>query len=300
MSKAKGNKGGRRLGRGLDSLIKTPSTVTTPSTPEAAGRRVIDVAIEQIEPRDDQPRQHFDDAALAELAESIRERGVLQPILVQRKRGRYVIIAGERRWRACQRAGLKEVPVLVDDATDDEVLELALIENIQREDLNAIEEAEAYDRLIGTKGWTQAQLAERLGKDRSTITNALRLLGLPPTVRSHVVAGRLAMGHARALLALDDAGAIEEAARKVLAGGLSVRATEALVRSLRAPAKSETKKDAPAPMTPEVRDLVGRLERHLGTRVALKNNKGKGSLTIQYASLDELDRILARILPEDR
>lgn len=278
------------MGRGLSSLISTPSTVPNEDT----SRRILDVPIEQVEPQRHQPRQRFDDDKLDGLAVSIKDKGVLLPLLVRREGRGYRLIAGERRWRAAQRAGLKEVPVLVDDADDDEAFELALIENIQREDLNPIEEAQAYDRLMEIHGCTQAQLATRVGKERSTVANALRLLKLPPGAREAVLDGRLSMGHARALLALEGE-SLERAARQVLAESLNVRQAEALVRELK---RGGTKKKAAASQaaSPQIRDLVARLQQALGTRVRLQDRGNKGTLSIEYSNLDELQRVVDRIL----
>lgn len=279
------------MGRGLSSLISTPTTVPNEDT----SRRILDVPIEQVEPQQHQPRQRFDDDKLDGLAVSIKDKGVLLPLLVRREGRGYRLIAGERRWRAAQRAGLKEVPVLVDEADDDEAFELALIENIQREDLNPIEEAQAYDRLMEIHGCTQAQLATRVGKERSTVANALRLLKLPPGAREAVLDGRLSMGHARALLALEGE-SLERAARQVLAESLNVRQAEALVRELK---RGGTKKKAAAsrdPASPQIRDLVDRLQQALGTRVRLQDKGNKGTLSIEYSNLDELQRVVDRIL----
>jgi ParB family chromosome partitioning protein len=283
------------LGRGLSSLIQSPGGAPA-TTGAPAGRRILEVPIEQVAPRADQPRRHFKDTALDELAASIRERGVLSPILVRKSGPGYAIIAGERRWRAAQRAGLKEVPVVLEEADDVEAFEIALIENIQREDLNPIEEAEAYERLMGLHGWTQEQCAEKVGKDRSSVANALRLLKLPDSARDAVVEGRLAMGHARAVVALGDHGVIETATREILAKGLSVRQTEALVRRLKRGDGGGRGRETPKEVSPGVRDLVARLQQVLGTRVSLKDRGNRGSLVIDYASLDDLDRVVDRIL----
>ena len=232
MSGASADPKKRALGRGLDSLL--------PPAPAAAAaygdKSVFLCALEKITPQKGQPRQHFDAQALEELAGSIREHGLLEPIVVRRAApgaDKFEIIAGERRWRACQKAGLREAMVVVKDVSPRSAFELALIENVQREDLNPVELAEALDRLVKEHAYTQESLAERLGKDRSTIANSLRLLKLPARVRSKIVTGELSEGHARALLGAVDDGKIEQLADKVLAGKLSVRATEALVRALR-------------------------------------------------------------------
>ncbi len=278
------------LGRGLSALIPTDEA------PAVLPRReYFKVAIEEVYPTADQPRRHFDEAALVQLVESIRRDGLLQPLLVrQRDEGGYAIIAGERRWRASQRAGLKEVPVVVRDTTPREAFALALIENLQREDLNPIEEAQAYERLLEEHGLTQEQMAERVGKDRTTVTNALRLLKLPPTVRKLVERGDLSMGQARALLGLDGAAAIETAARRVISQQMSVRQVEALVR--KAKGGNNGAAQGAARPSPAVRDLEERLARALGTRVRVVDQGGKGRIEVEWSSLDELDRLLDTLL----
>ncbi len=296
MSSAK--KGRPALGRGLSSLITTVPTGGQ-RRDTTVGRRILTVPIEQVARREDQPRSRFDEAALEELAASIREKGVLLPILVRRLPSGYQIIAGERRWRAAQRAGLKEVPVLVEEADEDEAFELALIENIQREDLNPIEEAEAYRRLLDRRGWTQEELAQALGKDRSTVANALRLLKLPERVRQAVVDGHLSMGHARALLSLGDGAEMERVAEEIVRKRLSVRRTEHFVRTLKqTPRGGRGGAGRRSEPSPAVKALVRRLERALGTRVRIEDQGGRGRLVVEYGSLDELDRILGVVLPE--
>jgi ParB family chromosome partitioning protein len=249
--------------------------------------------VEAIERNPNQPRKRFEEAKLEELAASIREHGIVEPILVRRDGGRYRILAGERRWRAAQRAGLKEVPAVLREATDREAFELALVENLQRADLNAIEEAEAYEVLLGAHGLTQERIAERVGKERSTVANALRLLKLPEDVRDLVRGGELDMGHARALLGLEDPEAIRRMAQRAVREGLSVRATEALVRLASLKGK---KKGAPNRETPAIRALVTRLQRRLGARVrVVPKSAVSGRLEVEYTSLDELDGILAKI-----
>ncbi len=280
----------KALGRGLEALIPRTETATATAS---APRGVSTCAIEDLRPQHGQPRKVFEEAKLEELAQSIREQGILQPILARRlPDGGLEIIAGERRWRAAQRAGLREVPVLVREATDDDAFELALVENLQREDLNPIESAEALQRLLASRGLTQEDLAQRVGKDRSTVANTLRLLKLPSAVQARVATGELSSGHARALLGCPDAATTVRLAERVVAAGLSVRATEALVRaSLRAAAERESTVPSPA-----VRDLVTRLQRSLGAKVKVLDKKGKGRLEISYASYDDLDRIIEKIL----
>src|SRR3954467_5071486 len=189
--------------------------------------------IEEIRPDKSQPRRHFDEAHIAELAESIKSKGLLLPLIVRRAHEGYVLVAGERRWRAAQKAGLRGLPAMVREVSEKEAFELALIENIQREDLNPVEEAEAYKRLIDEHGLTQEELAARVGKDRSTVANALRLLRLPDAIKQAIVTGELSMGHARALLAISEASDVRRAAEKVISEQLSVRAVEALVQRLK-------------------------------------------------------------------
>jgi ParB family chromosome partitioning protein len=264
-----------------------------PAPAPAPGRAVLHLPLEAVERSAQQPRKRFDEARLQELAASIREHGVVEPILVRREGARYRIVAGERRWRAAQRAGLREIPAIVREASEKEAFELALVENIQRADLNAIEEAEAYEVLAREHGLTQEQLAEKVGKERSTVANALRLLRLPGEVREAVRGGQLEMGHARALLGLEQADAIRRAAQRAVRERLSVRATEALVRQLLGPARR--KAAAPAD-TPATRDLAARLSRRLGCRCrVLPSSKVAGRLEIEYTSLEELDGILERI-----
>jgi ParB family chromosome partitioning protein len=277
------------LGRGMAALLPNAAP------PPAAGRAVLALPVEAVDRSKDQPRKRFDEAKLEELAASIREHGVVEPILVRRHGERYRIVAGERRWRAAQRAGLREIPALVRDATDRQAFELALVENLQRTDLNAVEEAEAYEVLVREHGLTQEQVALRVGKDRSTVANALRLLKLPGDVRDLVRDGRLEMGHARALLPLERADAVRRAAQQVVRDSLSVRATEALVRRLLGPSGGARRGGAPRDGA-NVRDLVNRLQRRLGARCqVVPRGPQSGRLVVEYTSLEELDGILARI-----
>jgi ParB family transcriptional regulator, chromosome partitioning protein len=283
----------RGLGRGLDALLPPIRGNSEPPPASTSGERLLFMcAIEKLVPNRSQPRQHFDSAALDELAESIKLHGVLEPLIVRRMAGddRFEIVAGERRWRASQRAALLEVPVQVREASDQLAFELALIENIQREDLNAIEFAEAVGKLQNDHGYTQETLAAALNKDRSTIANALRLLKLPPKVRTMVVQGTLSEGHARALLGVTDEAVLTRLADQVAAKGLSVRQTEALVRAEKAKAEGSAKE--PVKKSVGVRDLEERLNRRYGTRCEVRDKNGKGEIAIRYSTLDELDRIL--------
>ncbi len=280
----------RALGLGLDSLLPV-------SAPKAGygDKSVFSCPIERIVPQKGQPRQHFAVQALEDLAGSIREHGLLEPLVV-RKSGNdtYEIVAGERRWRASQKAGLKEVLVVVKDVSPAKAFELALVENVQREDLNAVELAEALDRMAKELGYTQEELAKRVGKDRTTIANNLRLLKLPARVRQMVVAGALSEGHARALLGETDMKRLDALADRVVRGNLNVRATEALVRESR---KGDSKKpEVEATKAASVRDLEARLARAIGTKVEVRDRGNKGEVVIPYADLDALDRLLDRLL----
>jgi ParB family chromosome partitioning protein len=282
----------RALGRGLDALLPAAPV------PNYGDKSVFACPVEKIIPQKGQPRQRFDTAKLDELAQSIREHGLIEPLVVRRVPGaaKFELIAGERRWRALQRAGVREALVVVKDVSPESAFELALIENVQREDLNSIELAEAYERLLRDHAYTQEALAVRLGKDRTTIANVLRLLKLPARVRARVVAAELTEGHARALLGASDAAMIEQLAERVVRGGLNVRATEALVRT------QVTKKTKPGvePKDPgksaSVRDLEHRLVRALGTKVEVRDRGNKGEIAIPYADLDALDRLLDKLL----
>ena len=298
----------RGLGRGLGALLPNgpPSASalgtfpgTTPS-PAARSRTYFQAGIEELYPSPEQPRRRFDEARLGELAESMKAHGVIVPLVVRpRPEGGYFLIAGERRWRAAQRAGLHEVPVVVQDVEEAIALERALVENLQRADLGPLEEAAAYQRLVEQYELTQDEIADRIGKDRSTIANAIRLLKLPPAVRQLVEDDQLSMGHARALLGLDDPAAIERAARSVVDKQLSVRATETLVKKVRSPAESaKSPVRAPATKSASVRDLEQRLTRSLGGPVEITEDEpGKaGRIEIRYMDLDHLDRLLDRLL----
>jgi ParB family chromosome partitioning protein len=294
-----GRKPPRGLGRGLDALLPArppPPTAARPSVDYGEGN-VFSCPLERIHPQRGQPRQHFAPEKLDELAQSLKEHGLLEPLVVRRRgEGEFELIAGERRWRAAQRAGLREVLVVVRDVSARDAFELALIENVQREDLDPIEFAEALDRLLREHGYSQEKLAERVGKDRSTIANALRLLKLPKGVRERVVSGELSEGHARALLGAPSDDALTELADKVVKGRLSVRQTESLVRSAKASAKDGAAPGATKGKSANVRDIEARLERRLGARVELRDRGEKGELAIKYASWDDLDRLLDVIL----
>ncbi len=281
----------RALGRGLDALLPAPAM-----TPNYGDKSVFTCPVEKIVPQKGQPRQRFDAPKLDELAASIREHGLIEPLVVRRMPGgdKFELIAGERRWRALQRAGVRDALVVVKDVSAEAAFELALIENVQREDLNAIELAEAYDRLVRDHGYTQEALAERLGKDRTTIANIIRLLKLPPRVRAKVVSAELSEGHARALLGAGDAAVMEELADRIVRGGLSVRATEGLVRS-HGKSGGPGGKGNKGTKSAGVRDLEQRLTRALGTKVEVRDRGNKGEIAIPYADLDALDRLIEKL-----
>ncbi|MCA9711846.1 MAG: ParB/RepB/Spo0J family partition protein [Myxococcales bacterium] len=308
------------LGRGLGALLPgagakpadadADADTTAEAAPAPAGSGLRTVPIESLSPGPEQPRKHFEPGALSELARSIETQGIIQPIVVSPlpaapgAPGRYVIVAGERRWRAAQQAGLHQVPVVVRQVDEEERLELALVENIQRADLNPIEEARAYAQLLQLRRWTQDELAGRVGKDRSTIANALRLLRLPDKVQEMVREGRLSMGHARTLLGLEREADIIALAQEVVRTGMSVRATEQAVRKHNRPPRPAAGADDDAERRKIiVRELEDRLRRRLGVRAKLRpkgKGKGAGTLEIPYTSLDELDRVLHAILGDGR
>jgi ParB family chromosome partitioning protein len=275
------------LGKGLSALIPDAADAL------AAPRASLDVDIDLLEPNDYQPRAQIDDARLEDLARSIRSNGVIQPIIVRRlDAGRFQIIAGERRWRAAQRAGLHKVPIVIKDvaaADHKRRLEMALIENVQREDLNAIEEAQAYQRLTTDFGLRQEDIAAQVGKDRSSIANSLRLLKLPEEVRAEVASGRLSMGHARAIVSLAREADQRRIARDVLARGLSVRETEALVKRAATPVSSTAKPQAKKDV--HTRAAEEQLRLSLGTPVEIKRRGKGGVVEIAFANENELQRI---------
>jgi ParB family transcriptional regulator, chromosome partitioning protein len=275
------------LGKGLSALI--------PDAPEPPRSGPIEVDIDLLAPNQQQPRLNMDDAKLEELAASIKANGIIQPILVRRTGSTYRIIAGERRWRAAQKAGLQRVPVVVRDVADGDkqLLELALIENLQREGLNPVDEALAYQRLADEFSLTQEQIAAAVGKDRSSVANFMRLLKLPEEVRADLAAGALSTGHARALLALPDAAAQRHGAREAISRHLSVRETEALVKKLSSPKSRATSTTAAPAPSPDVhtRAAEDRMRFALGTKVRINRRGSGGRVEIEFGSEDELNRI---------
>ncbi|BCR02949.1 chromosome partitioning protein ParB [Desulfuromonas versatilis] len=271
------------LGKGIGALLN--------SATQEGGRKYFLCPIEELRPHHNQPRKTFNDEKMAELVASVKEKGIIQPLVVRQTASHYQIIAGERRWRAAQKAGLREVPVVIQDVSEDWALEMALIENIQREDLNPIEEAEAYRNLMDGFDFSQEEVARRVGKDRSTVSNTLRLLRLPQQVREEVLVGRISMGHARALLSLEVDEDILEASQRVVEKQLSVRETEALVKKIKsfgAPKKSPAKKE----LDPELVHLAGEMKRALGTQVKIVPKAKGGKIEISFYSAQDLDRLL--------
>lgn len=273
------------LGKGIGALLTSAS--------QEGNRKYFLCPVEELRPHANQPRKSFNDAKMAELVDSIKEKGIIQPLVVRHLEDHYQIIAGERRWRAAQKAGLREIPVVIQDVSEDWAFEMALIENIQREDLNPIEEAEAYRNLMDGFDLSQEEVAKRVGKDRSTIANSLRLLRLPGKVRDDVITGQLSMGHARALLPLDNDDDILEARDQVVGKKMSVRETEALVKKIKNfgsfPIKKEQEKK---PVDPELIHLAGELKRALGTQVKILPKGKGGKIEISYFAPEDLDRLL--------
>ena len=279
----------KALGRGLGALLSAEGTAT--ATEDAS-----EIPIDLIDPSSLQPRSIFDEAKLAELAQSISANGVVQPLLLRRKGARYELVAGERRWRAAQVAGLSKVPAVIRSVPDDKVLELALIENIQREDLNPIEEARAYKKLIDTVGLTQETVAERVGRDRSYVTNYLRLLKLPNDLQELLQKGKLSTGHARALLGSDHVDVQRRLARKVIDQDLSVRATERLVRQTVEPRQKKTGHPGKA-VDPNVRAAESKLRRQFGTQVRIvTDDAGRGRIEFEFYNATDLDRLYSLLM----
>ncbi len=277
------------LGKGLGALIPDLSVL---GDKEKKALGILEIELDKIVPNEFQPRKIFHDDRLKELASSIKEQGVIQPIIVHRIGTNYGLIAGERRWRASRLAGLKTIPALVREASKRELIEQALIENIQREDLNPLEAAEAFKRLQDEFKLTQEDLAKRVGKERSTITNFLRILGLPKEIKQHLAAGAMSLGHAKALLALERQRDQLSAAKAIVNKGLSVREAEALAAKLKHPAEAKRNKTTPGA---EYKAVEDRLRKSLGTKVSIEAKAKGGKIVIEYYSADELDRILEKI-----
>jgi ParB family chromosome partitioning protein len=271
------------LGKGIGALLNTAA--------QEGGKKYFQCPIEELRPHDNQPRKTFDDDKLIELAASVKEKGIIQPLVVRRVADYYQIIAGERRWRAAQKAGLDKVPVVIQDVSEDWALEMALIENVQREDLNPLEEAEAYQYLITSFDLSQEEVAKRVGKERPTVANALRLLKLPGTIRGDLNEGRLSMGHARALLALVNEEDMAEAAQQVISKKLSVRDTEKLVKKIKNFGVSAPK-TVKNEIDPNLETLANAITQRLGAKSRVLPKGQGGKIEVGYQNLDDLDRLL--------
>jgi ParB family transcriptional regulator, chromosome partitioning protein len=300
----------RGLGKGLGALIPTaspgqaadlgqPSAVPAESRPDDIGAYFAEIPVGAITPNPRQPRQVFDDEAIEELAASIGVVGLLQPVVVRKVMpGHYEIVMGERRWRACELAGLSQIPAIVRETSDDDMLRDALIENLHRQQLNPLEEAAAYQQLLDDFSATHEELARKVGRSRPHISNTIRLLNLPAGVQKRVAAGVLSAGHARALLAVQDPQAQEQLAHRIVAEGLSVRAVEEIVAVGGHAAKAPSKQDArPKPVAPALRDLADRLSDAFETRVKVELGQRKGKIVVEFASLEDLERIVKTMTP---
>jgi ParB family chromosome partitioning protein len=274
----------KALGKGLGAFIPDEFSILKEE-------RFAEVEIDEIKPNPYQPRMRFDDQAIDELAQSIRESGVVQPVLVVPEEDHYKIVVGERRWRAAQRAGLRKMPVLIRNIPKEKQLEISLIENIHREELNPLEIAQAYQRLVDEQGYTQQEIADKVGKDRTSVTNYIRLLKLPREIQEHLNSGTISMGHARSLLALDDPASQLFACRETIEKNLSVRNTEKLVNRLKErPPRTQRRLE-----DPDLHALQEELLKALGTKVLISGTRSKGILKIFYFSLDDLNRIYDKV-----
>ena len=287
----------RALGKGLDSLL--PRVHTAPAA-ETEGGKPREIPLDQIDRNPFQTRSHMNEELLSELAVSITANGVVQPVLVRPlASGRFQLIAGERRWMASQRAGKATIPAILRQVSDEQAMEITIVENLQRADLNPMEQARAFDRLSREFHMTQEQMAQRTGKDRATVANFLRLLRLPATVQARVESGELSFGHARALLALEDAAEMEKVAQRISQLSLSVRQTESYVQGLIRPenkAKKGLKHEKP--VDPNVLDVQERLQRALRLKVSIEDHNGRGKVIIEYAKLEDFDTLLEQLAGE--
>lgn len=281
----------KALGRGLSSLLGDEKT-------DVIGTGSLEIDLDLIDPNSDQPRTRFTDDGLEELAQSIRANGIVQPIVVRTRGGRYQIVAGERRWRAAQRAGLHKVPAFIKDVTDEKLLELALIENIQRQDLNPVEEARAYRKLIDSIGLTQEQVAGRVGKSRNIIATSMRILRLPEAILKLIEEEKISAGHARALLLVEDSSEQRKLAKTIIEMSLSVREAERAAHKIGKGTKEDVRKKPLAATDPNVRAAEVKLQRHLGSNVTISPVKGTkgGKILIEYYTMDDLNRIYEKIL----
>lgn len=281
------------LGKGLNALIPEDTVILEPKKGKDKnddnGYSLIDINL--IKSNESQPRKLFDDEKIMELAESIKSNGIIQPLILRKDKDEYIIVAGERRWRAAKYIGIKEIPAVIMDLTEKQILEISLIENIQREDLNSIEEAIAYKKLITDFDLTQEQLSKRIGKSRVAITNTMRLLNLSEDVQQYIIEGVISEGHGRALLAITDSKLQCELAKNVIDDKLSVRELEFLIRKLKTksePSKSKAKKET----NPYYKEVIEKLENYFGTKVNVTNKNNKGKIEIEYYSEEDLQRIL--------
>jgi ParB family transcriptional regulator, chromosome partitioning protein len=281
------------LGKGIESLLG-PRPQAAPA-PEATGKP-LEIALDRIDRNPNQTRTTFDEAKLAELAQSITATGVVQPVTVREMPGgRYQLIMGERRWRASRAAGKTTIPAIVRQVSDEQAMEMTIVENLQRADLNPMEQARAYARLSHEFNLNQEQIATRTGKDRASVSNYIRLLRLPKSVQIFVESGELSYGHARALLAFDSVPEVEHAANQVIAKALSVRQTESYVQTMLNPESRVKAKPAPAPQDPNVHEAQERLQRRLGLKVHIEDKRGKGRVIIEYAGVEDFDAILGAL-----
>jgi ParB family transcriptional regulator, chromosome partitioning protein len=283
----------KALGRGLESLLPSARPVAPPPTSHLQGQSVRDVPVTEIDPNPYQTRANINDQALNELAASILVNGIVQPIVVRPMNGRYQLIAGERRWRASQKIGKEFIPAVIKQVSNEQAMEMTIVENLQREGLNPMEEARAFDRLSREFNLTQEQMSQKTAKDRASIANLLRLLRLPEAIQHAIEKGDLTAGHAKVLLMLDSPEAILAAAQKIRAASLSVRQTEEMIHRLLAPQDGVSQEPkAKRAVDPNVRAVEEELQRALGVRVMIQDNKGKGKIVIEYASLEDFDRVV--------
>lgn len=288
----------RALGKGLDSLLpRVPTPAAASPAAEAEGGQPREIALDQIDANPFQTRSRMNEEQLTELAASITANGVVQPILVRpQANGRFQLIAGERRWRASKLAGKATIPAILRQVSDEQAMEITIVENLQRSDLNPMEQARAFERLSREFHMTQEQMAVRTGKDRATVANFLRLLRLPPSIQASVEAGDLSFGHARTLLAFEHAEEMEKAAKRIYALSLSVRQTETYVQGLLHPEKGKKMDQKPEPpVDPNVRDAQDRMQRALGLKVTIEDHNGRGKVIIEYARLEDFDTLLEQL-----
>src|SRR5437868_3879917 len=284
----------KALGRGLESLLPSARPAEPIGATALQGQSARDLPISEIDPNPYQTRTNFDEQALNELAASILVNGIVQPIVVRPNNGRYQLVAGERRWRASQKLGKEFIPAVIKQVSNEQAMEMTIVENLQREGLNPMEEARAFDRLARDFNLTQEQMSQRTGRERASIANLMRMLRLPETVQQSIEKGELSAGHAKVLLMLDAPDAILSAVQKIRAASLSVRQTEELIHRLLAPQDANAQPDAKPKraVDPNVRAAEEEMQRALGVRVTIRDNKGKGKIVIEYASLEDFDRVV--------